>query len=274
MVKKNYFILRCILFLVFSFIFVLLNNCKSSTQSKPLNIEQTGINTGGLSLVSNALPAWKAGQFGSVQLEATSGTPPYNWSLKKGSEMPKGFNLSHDGVISGTAPLLQSGTPRSISLPFIIVVTDSNGQQKEAQLNITIIQEEPNLVSKPVSSIDTLTAKLTRSEGSEYYFDIEATGNVTAPVGYEISIRLEGHSPDEQTSYWTQYGTIEFSKLVFRRDAGQPESTNWKAVWHNYMINQGQFDLQLNGVTVRIELIDNEKLYVDSQEMSLRIQHP
>jgi hypothetical protein len=281
MEKKSHFIFQCILFLVFSFIFVLTSSCKSSTQSEPLNVEQTGVNTGGLSLVSNALPAWKAGQFGTVQLRATGGTAPYKWSLKKGSEMPYDFILTSDGVISGTAPLLPSDTPESISPPFTVVVTDSDGQQKEVQLNITILQpeidsntEEPNQVSEPASSIDTLTAKLTRSEGNEYYFDIEATGTATAPVGYEISIKLDGHSPDEQTSSWTQDGTIEFAKLVFRRDAGQPESITWKAVWHNYMVNQGQFDLQLNEATVQIELIDDENLYVDSQETSLRIQHP
>lgn len=250
----------------------------------------TGVNTGGLSPVGNALPAWQSGQFGAAQLNTEGGTPPCTWALKKGSEMPYGFTLTSDGLISGTAPLLSSGTTQSISPPFTAVVTDAAGQQKEVQLSITIVQSDTaggdtgeapgsasgdtqNLTS-PAMSIDKIESRLTRTENTEYYFDIEATGTATAPVGYELSIKLEGHSPDVQTSPWNQGGAVEFAKLIFRREPGQPETINWQAVWHNYMINQGQFDSQLNSATVQTQLFYQKDDYIDFQEKSLIIPHP
>ncbi len=270
--------------ILFAVCLTLISGCNSKETNQPteiLRVEQTGINAGGILLVDNALPAWTEGQFGSVRLNTSGGTPPYSWTLKQGSEVPFGLTLSSDGTISGTPPLLSPGTSQSISPPFTVKVTDAAGQQKEVQLSITVLQEKDNEEGNPVNnepsmSIDTINAKLTRTDNNntEYYFDIEASGTASAPVGYTLSIKLDGYSPDAQTSAWTQEGTKEFAKLLFRRENGQPESTDWTAIWHNFMINEGQFEVNLNTATVELQITGDTDYYIDFLEKPYPVPHP
>jgi hypothetical protein len=54
-----------------------------------------------LLIVTMALPGAVVGQPYSAQIVAVGGTPPYTWSVISG-ELPAGFSLSADGVLSGT----------------------------------------------------------------------------------------------------------------------------------------------------------------------------
>ncbi len=88
----------------------------------------------GMTLLTAALPAGKAGTPYSATLSAKGGTPPYTWSVSDG-RLPLGLHLNRKtGVISGT-PLLP-GTRK-----FTITVTDSGTPVRESlseQFSVTI----------------------------------------------------------------------------------------------------------------------------------------
>jgi hypothetical protein len=70
----------------------------------------------------------------NVALQASSGVPPYTWSLAGGTLLPPGLSLSSSGVISGTP--IATGTTN-----FTVQVTDSSEpahQTATANLSITI----------------------------------------------------------------------------------------------------------------------------------------
>jgi len=94
---------------------------------------------------TTTLPSWIEGQFGSFSLTAVGGTPPYTWSIKEGSTLPQGFDLSPDGNLSGTGSLAP-GSAESISPPFTVVVTDSSSPPKkcESELRIDIAEHPPD----------------------------------------------------------------------------------------------------------------------------------
>jgi hypothetical protein len=88
-----------------------------------------------LSVVTGSLANGMVGVGYSQNLQASSGVPPYTWTLAAGTFLPPGFNaLSSNGVISGLPT--QSGT-----FPFTVQVTDSSTptpQKASANLSITI----------------------------------------------------------------------------------------------------------------------------------------
>jgi hypothetical protein len=83
-----------------------------------------------LSITTSALPGGTLGAAYSQSLAATGGTPPYTWSLLKGS-LPTGLKLSAGGSITGTANA--AGT-----FSFTILVTDSAALTATKQLSITV----------------------------------------------------------------------------------------------------------------------------------------
>jgi hypothetical protein len=126
--------------------------CKQSNPATTIQVSPTGINQGGggLSYVANPLPAWTAGQFGSVQLSASGGTPPYVWAVTAGT-LPGGFNLTPAGVLAGTPELLSGGTTKLITPPFTVTVTDITGRTQQVELRVTIIQPTPQVFNLAVN---------------------------------------------------------------------------------------------------------------------------
>jgi uncharacterized repeat protein (TIGR02543 family) len=131
---------------------LLSGGCAPGNPTSTIQVSPTGINQagGGLSYVASPLPAWTAGQFGSVQLGASGGQPPYAWRVKAGSQLPNGFTFNQNGVLSGTPPLLAGGTTEFITPPFTVIVRDNNGQEKEVELRVTIIQPKPQIFNLAV----------------------------------------------------------------------------------------------------------------------------
>ena len=91
----------------------------------------------GLQITTKSLPVWTAGISGDYNLEATGGTAPYTWKLAPNHQMPNGFTLSEEGVIVGNPP---ANSPMSISAPFRVIITDSEGNTAEASYSITIAE--------------------------------------------------------------------------------------------------------------------------------------
>ena len=81
-------------------------------------------------VTTSSLPGGTVGTAYSATLLATSGTPPYSWSIVSGS-LPAGLSLSSGGTISGTPT--SAGTSS-----FTVQVTDSNSRTGSAALSITI----------------------------------------------------------------------------------------------------------------------------------------
>jgi hypothetical protein len=126
--------------------------CKQSNPAaNTIQVSPTGINQGGsgLSYVANPLPAWTAGQFGSVQLSASGGTPPYVWAQV--TALPPGFNISPAGVLAGTPDPLSSGTTKYITPSFTVSVTDVTGRTQQVELRVTIIQPTPQVFNLAVN---------------------------------------------------------------------------------------------------------------------------
>jgi len=108
--------------------FIASANNKSGQTQMPVALTpvQLGVNTAGaLYTTSSVLPAATSGEPYAAGVTAAGGTKPYKCALKAGSSLPTGLGLSNTCQISGTAPLLGSGTTMSISAPFAITLTDS-----------------------------------------------------------------------------------------------------------------------------------------------------
>jgi hypothetical protein len=143
---------------------------------------------------SSSSYAWVAGQPGSFQLTSNGGTSPYIWTVKKGSFIPNEFALSEGGVLSGTAPLLPSGTTARITPPFTVVVTDSTGAARELELRITIVNPAPIIATLQgvcVENADCNVRIATANGGTPpYYFRLGSFRDGAPPFG--IGVGLDG----------------------------------------------------------------------------------
>lgn len=85
-----------------------------------------------LSVATHSLPQGTVGiAYPNTTLQASSGTPPYSWSLTNGTTLPPGLSLSSAGVISGTPTAMGS-------FPFSVEVTDSSSPQQMANASLSI----------------------------------------------------------------------------------------------------------------------------------------
>src|SRR3989344_5250311 len=103
----------------------------------PQGSDTPTVGGGGLQITTKSLPVWTAGISGDYNLEATGGTAPYTWKLAPNHQMPNGFTLNEEGVIVGNPP---ANSPMSISAPFRVIITDSEGNTAEASYSITIAE--------------------------------------------------------------------------------------------------------------------------------------
>jgi hypothetical protein len=70
-----------------------------------------------LQITTTSVPEAQVGQAYSFTMEASGGTPPYQWTAG-GGEIPPGFTMSSDGTLSGSSNEEEQGT-------FDVFVTDS-----------------------------------------------------------------------------------------------------------------------------------------------------
>ncbi len=78
-----------------------------------------------LTISTTSLPTATFGTaFNSGSLAATSGTPPYTWTLTSGT-LPTGLSMSTAGVISGTASATGFATNAAAIVNITVRVTDS-----------------------------------------------------------------------------------------------------------------------------------------------------
>ena len=84
-----------------------------------------------LAVATGSLPNGTVGTTYTQALQASSGTPPYTWSLISGT-LPIGLSLASNGAISGTP--IASGT-----FNFEVQVVDSSTPQQSASANLSII---------------------------------------------------------------------------------------------------------------------------------------
>jgi hypothetical protein len=92
------------------------------------------------SVSTTFLPSGVQNQAYSATLSATSGTPPYTWSVTAGS-LPAGVNLNGTtGALSGAPTATGTSTPT-------FTVTDNNSQTGSKQLSIVINPPSPPSVS-------------------------------------------------------------------------------------------------------------------------------
>ncbi len=164
----------------------------------------------GVQITTTTLPTWVSGQQSSFVLQASGGVPPYTWTLATGSNLPSGFTLSANGVISGSSTLAL-GTSSSVSPPFLVVVKDSKGNSVQKSFNIMIsgsgqttnTTSGTNTGSGPVLTINTLTATcyfgmrcdqpIATAQGGTppYHFQSDTFANGAPPFG--MTVDVNGH---------------------------------------------------------------------------------
>ena len=103
----------------------------------PQGISLSGTGVASSTLAVSTYPTLPSGTQGyayQATLTATSGTPPYSWSLASGSTLPSGLSLSSAGIISGT---LGSGVGLG-SYSFTATATDSASSKASAVLALPV----------------------------------------------------------------------------------------------------------------------------------------
>lgn len=152
--------------------------------------------TPAFTITTQTLAAGTLGLFYEQTLAATGGTQPYFWSLS-GSPLP-GLQLNQfTGAISGIPT--QGGT-----FAFVVLATDSAGQQTTRQLSLTVNQ---TITISPATIPNG-------SVGAAYSQTFVASGGL-APFVYIISGNVPGLSLNSATGVLsgtpTQTGVFEFS---------------------------------------------------------------
>lgn len=89
-------------------------------------------------IVTETLPDGFLGMPYAALLDVRNGDAPYAWSVAATSSLPAGLSLDPSGVISGTPEKFESAP-----FTFIVQVTDRQGRQDQAVLEITINDADP-----------------------------------------------------------------------------------------------------------------------------------
>lgn len=117
-----------------------------------------------------------------------------------------------------------------------------------------------------IDSIITKYREFKRFENADVYiYDIEAYGHASGPVGAVMWTTVQTPTPLMGYGNGTEDWEIQAPSwtplylATFQREAGQPETTNWTAIYPGWCIDSDRFDGWYNvaDVTVRVA----EELY-------------
>jgi hypothetical protein len=150
--------------------------------------------TGSIRIMTKELPAALEGQNYRATIEAVGGTGAHHCALQAGSSLPQGYAFVPDTcIISGRGAILTSGTTKTISVPFTIVVTDSAKPRLSAtiRLTITTIRSGPVIAVFPancqalVACGNTVVATATGGTSPYSFVSIQFAGGLP-PLGMSI----------------------------------------------------------------------------------------
>ena len=143
------------------------------TQSASLSLS---VSQGNLPLVivDQALPAAEFSRSYKTPLIAVGGKPPYQWTVKAGSELPAGLALSTDGIVEGRGTAAGDFT-------FEVNVTDSSNATASKELSLRVVT--------PTALSIATTALETGFIGREYLQPLVAVGG-RAPYAWSV-VRMQ-----------------------------------------------------------------------------------
>ncbi len=164
---------------------------------------------------------YENGAGASVQLEASGGVKPYQWSLDQGT-MPAGLNLNaSNGKLTG---IPAKGSANTYSLTF--KVSDALGKSELVTLSLLVQQS-----ASPVTPLDITTVQLPKAQvGQGYQTFLNASGG-TAPYAWSMSGAPSWLTLDSQSGELTNSTAIPssdagqvFTLQISISDAGTPTS--------------------------------------------------
>lgn len=122
-------------------------------------------------IVTDTLPNAFLGMPYAAVLEVQNGDAPYAWSLAATSSLPDGLTLDPSGVISGT-PEEFSPAP----FTFIVQVTDRQGRQDQAVLDLVINDADPLVLdaSLPGGTENQLYSGVIGISGGQAPYDLDS----------------------------------------------------------------------------------------------------
>ncbi len=187
---------------------VFLQACGSSSNSK--------VTVSAPVITTTSLPNGKVGTTYSTSLVASSGTPPYTWSLTSGT-LPAGLSLSASGVISGTPTAAVSAA----SLTFKVTDSGQPAQSNSAVLSLTIVAAAAPVIttsSLPNGQVGTAySTTLAASGGTQPYTWSLTSGALPAGLSLSASGVISG----------TPTAAVSAASLTFKvTDSGQPAQSN------------------------------------------------
>ena len=179
-------------------------------------VETISIAPAPLKITTSALPAGASGTSYSQAMQATGGSPSYQWSLKSGS-LPTGLTLTSAGAISGTPSVTGSFT-------FTARVSDTSNpvQTASAVLTLSIAAAAANPLSISNSTLaagtvgTTYAQSLAATGGTPAYTWSIASGSLPAGLTLAATTGVISGKP-------TGSGTSSFTVAV--RDNSSPAQT-------------------------------------------------
>jgi len=140
---------------------------------EPIKAAAPSSSSSSVTITTAALPSGTVGSAYAVTLEASGGTPPYDWSMLDGS-LPAGLSLANNGVISGVPTAAVSAS----SVTFEVKDSSSSALTASASLafNIAAASSPP----PPPAPLAVATRSLaTATIGTVYSASLTATGGTT-----------------------------------------------------------------------------------------------
>src|SRR3989338_4167155 len=166
-----------IIFMVFLVIFI--SACSQTSSQQP-------------SSTAFQPAAWLSGQPGAVNLTPAEGNGPFQCNITAGA-LPQAFNLNNC-VISGTAPMLASGTTKSVSPAFTIAITNAAGQKQNLEYNILTVASLPEIIfNEPGTCIlkqkcDVNLISQVNGGPPPYHFQSDTFRNGAPPMGMIVDV--------------------------------------------------------------------------------------
>ena len=193
-------------------------------------------------ITTTSLPDANALKTYSTEIQATSGTPPYIWSVVGGS-LPSGLSLGSDGGISGTPDTEGVFT-------FTVRVQDANYAFDTQQLTINV---------GPALTGDLITITTTPADGNRYGEPINSSGCGQYPYIYLALI-----SPIPNT-----YGGTQTVVHWVSNESHTPEGTLGNITWTFSTIPNGTYGVAALCTTALDSLNNPYSFNVDPNEFRM-----